>query len=300
MGRTMQQIIDELEEHPERIMFLYRWLTDRGYTGEASENLCKYLYEQIDVLKKHIPTMLRAGVDGSRNSRKGWKYLDYRDDRRNGQPRAPKPDKKMEKSGTPLREENYLAMEIFRQGRIEAGDGLVGRIEKIGYILDYEMPIGGNPNLLTADEESIYRRETDGYKYAIIDPYKKKEEGKDNLFTPGKCDLIAYNNENDEHCFTIFELKTKNNDEPLIRAVMEAYTYLNMLDTDRATRSFRKHYEKLEIPEDGIIWKASPLLSINGKQYEEYNNEGSYLRKLMKKIDIEPIWYSAGFSVIVS
>ena len=123
---------------------------------------------------------------------------------------------------------------------------------------------------------------------------KRKKDTRDNLFNPGKCDLIAYDN----NCFTILELKTGNNTEPLIRAVMEAFTYLNMVDTKRATDSYIRHYAFLNIPNDKVTWKAAPLLDVEGSQYKEYMIEDSYLRKLLQKIDIEPIWYNAGFSVL--
>lgn len=285
MGKLSENDIESiLEKEPSKIIFLYRWLNQKSFIGKSSEALSEFLLDHFDIFD-NIPELAYANKCSRSGS--GWKYVDYRKNSRMGDPINPKPDPKMIKSGKRTREENYFAFEIFKKCRKE--NSLIP-IENLGYILDYEMPIGGTKDLLKVRENCIY---DENHKYGIEDPSEK-----DGLFKPGKCDLIAYDNNR----FTILELKKETNEEPLIRAVMEAYTYLQMLDKKRATQSFIKHYRELDIPDyDETTWSASPLLFKTGSQYTEYiENENSNLRKLMKKMAIFPIWYQTegSFSIV--
>ena len=275
--RSVEDIINEIQETPKKIMFLYRWLQYNDFVGENSEKLCKFLLDNFNYFE-NIPQNLAYAHEDKKN-KDGWDYLDYRRESRQGKPVKEKPDKLYNETGNHLRAENYLAMDIFNQCRTK-NEKMLKPIDKLGYILDYEMPIGGTKTLLLIKHGNEYKK--NDTSYGIPD------SNEEDLFKPGKCDLIAYSN----NCFTILELKKANSREPLIRAVLEAYTYKRMLDKERATASFREHYEKLNIPPfDDIKWKAAPLLANKGKQWEEYNNEIPNLKKLMEKMEIEPIWY---------
>lgn len=290
MNRTMDDIIKELKKYPERIMFLYRWLGETKYRWEERERLCEYLLENIENLQHHIKVVAYAGE--STGDPKGWEYLDYRKDERDGFPKDNSGKSKKE-DGEYLRGEDHLAMDIFNMGRNEE-DNSLKYIDGLGYILDYQMPIGGTPTLLLVKDDSIYDKNSEDYIYGIPDPDKQyKETKKEELFNPGKCDLVAF----DEGHFIIYELKKQNNQESMLRAVMEAYTYRQMLNTELATKSFRSHYRYL-IPEGDMRWEARLLLGKGKMQYNEYvKKEDSYLRQLMNKLEITPIWYTTDFSI---
>ncbi len=292
MSKTMEDIINELNEYPERIMFLYRWLGETKYKWEERERLCEYLLKNIENLKQYIEEVAYAGE--APGDPKGWSYLDYRKDDRNGFPQDASSENARE-CGDYLRGEDHLAMDIFRMGRNEE-DNSLKYINGLGFILDYQMPIGGTPTLLLVKNDSIYDKDSEDYVYGIPDPDKQdKSNPKERLFKPGKCDLVAF----DENHFIIYELKKQNNPESMLRAVMEAYTYRQMLNKKLATRSFRAHYNDL-IPEGNIRWEARVLLCEKKMQYNEYvKRNDSYLRQLMDKLEIIPIWYTTDFSISV-
>lgn len=275
-----QEIESILEEQPEYIMFLYRWLHYSDFKGKECERLCEYLLNHFDIFD-NIPKAL-AYAGESKKTDLGWEYKEYRSNTRVGKPIKPLPDSKLTRTGEHRRGENYLAMEIFKQGRKAGNIKNPDSIEKLGYILDYEMPIGGTKTLLNIKENSKYDKYDTRFQYGIYDP-----SAKDMLYSPGKCDLIAFQ----DGCFTILELKKENSIEPLIRAVLEAYTYLKMLDKKRAEKSFRKYYKDLFVSVGETKWKAAPLLYyVDGSQIKEYK-KCSKLRELIHKLDVEPIWY---------
>ena len=70
-------------------------------------------------------------------------------------------------------------------------------LKEIGMILDYQIPLKGSRN-----DKGI-----------------------------GKIDLISFNKENNN--LHLIELKYKNNNETLLRAVLEAYTYYKIVDKDK-------------------------------------------------------------------
>ena len=278
---TESEIEIILDSNPEYIAFLYRWLKYNDFVGESCEALCKFLLDNFTIFDKIPQKLTYAKEDG--RSELGWKCSEYRIDSRQGKPITPKKDEVLNKTGEHRRKENYMAMDIFNQGRKNRDIKQPCTIEGLGYILDYEMPIGGTKTLLTIKDGEKYDKYDKNHPYAIYDPCAK-----DKMFAPGKCDLVAYDN----FCFTILELKKKDSKEPLIRAVLEAYTYLKMLNTTLAGESLRKYYDELSIPSYGTKWTAAPLLYEGMNQYKEYQNESSYLRKLMEKLEIVPTWYS--------
>ena len=102
----------------------------------------------------------------------------------------------------------------------------------------------------------------------------------------GKIDLLAYNeNENEnkiEKTLRILELKRPDSEETMLRCVLEAYTYLKVVDKDKLLKDF-------ELPEDTIL-KTCPFVFVDGAQYKEIQEDRKYLKELMKKLDVEPIY----------
>ena len=97
----------------------------------------------------------------------------------------------------------------------------------------------------------------------------------------GKIDLLAYNK--DTKTLRILELKKPDSDETMLRCVLEAYTYLKIVDKTKLLKDF-------SLPEKTIV-KACPFVFFEGEQYKEMQ-EGSreHLKELMKKLDVEPIY----------
>lgn len=289
---TLDAIKTELDKDSHKIIFLYRWLNDVNCSWEASEELSRYLLEDFKILEKSEFFPILNNQKVRKRDKRGWIPGEYRSATRTGAPISQQSNY-LKDSGKPKRGEEYLAMTIFNQGRCPNDAKTLHKINDLGFVLDYQMPIGGSEYLLLKPYEANYRRgKPYDLQYTIPDPYS--ESG---LFKPGKCDLITF----DGKQFRILELKMNYNREPLLRAVLEAYTYLKMLDTDMATKSFRQEYsgyKNVTIPEGMIPWKAAVLLHRDGTQYEEYKKEGSKLRKLMNNLDIVPIWYRSEFYVV--
>ena len=96
----------------------------------------------------------------------------------------------------------------------------------------------------------------------------------------GKIDLLSYNEE--EKTLRILELKRPDSNETMLRCVLEAYTYLKVVDKDKLLKDF-------ELPEDTIL-KTCPFVFVDGAQYKEIQEDRKYLKELMKKLDVEPIY----------
>ena len=96
----------------------------------------------------------------------------------------------------------------------------------------------------------------------------------------GKIDLLAYNEK--EKILRILELKKPDSKETMLRCVLEAYTYLKIADKAKLLKDFG-------LLEDTIV-KACPFVFFEGEQYKEMQEDRKYLKELMKKLDIEPIY----------
>ena len=99
----------------------------------------------------------------------------------------------------------------------------------------------------------------------------------------GKIDLLAYNEE--EKILRILELKRPNSDETMLRCVLEAYTYLKVVDKVKLLKDFG-------LPEDTEI-KACAFVFYDGKQYkkmQEIKDNRKNLGKLIEKLGIEVIY----------
>ena len=96
----------------------------------------------------------------------------------------------------------------------------------------------------------------------------------------GKIDLLAYNEE--EKILRILELKRPNSDETMLRCVLEAYTYLKVVDKVKLLKDFG-------LPEDTEI-KACAFVFYDGKQRKEMKDDREKLEELIEKLDIEVIY----------
>ena len=76
----------------------------------------------------------------------------------------------------------------------------------------------------------------------------------------------------------------------MLRCVLEAYTYLKIVDRDKLLKDF-------ELPKDTTV-KACPFVFFEGEQYKEIQEDRKYLKELMKKLDIEPIYLKTEYKVV--
>ena len=99
----------------------------------------------------------------------------------------------------------------------------------------------------------------------------------------GKIDLLAYNEE--EKILRILELKKPDSEETMLRCVLEAYTYLKVVDKDKLLKDFG-------LPEDTEI-KACPFVFYDGEQHQEMKeikDSRKNLGELIEKLGIEVIY----------
>ncbi len=256
----LKMIKKKLDEDPRSINVLYRWLNNKEFFGNGCEALCAFLLNNKKYFEEDCfyPELTRADKNG--------KPLEYRYGSRQGNTGSEPGKDRYGKI-----DEKHLAMKIFQQCR---NGKELKKINHLGYVVDYEMPIGGNVKKLIMNKHGVLCPTADPDKRGV-------------LYEPGKCDLVSYDNS----CFTIFELKKESSKEPLIRAVMEAYTYKRLLNKNTATDSFRRAYPELNIPDADITWKAAVLLCKTGSQNKEYRNAGPNLLELIDYLEIRPIWY---------
>lgn len=96
----------------------------------------------------------------------------------------------------------------------------------------------------------------------------------------GKIDLLAYNEK--EKTLRILELKKSDSKETMLRCVLEAYTYLKIVDKTKLLKDFN-------LPKDTIV-KTCPFVFFDGVQYKEIQEDRKYLKELMKNLDVELIY----------
>lgn len=88
----------------------------------------------------------------------------------------------------------------------------------------------------------------------------------------GKIDLLAYNEE--EKILRILELKRPDSKETMLRCVLEAYTYLKIVDKAKLLKDFG-------LPENTKI-KACPFVFYGKEQYKEMQKNKENLGELIK------------------
>ena len=96
----------------------------------------------------------------------------------------------------------------------------------------------------------------------------------------GKIDLLAYNES--KKTLRILELKKPDSKETMLRCVLEAYTYLKVVDKDKLLKDFG-------LPKNTKI-KACPFVFYGKEQYKEMQKNKENLGELIKKLDIEIIY----------
>ena len=99
----------------------------------------------------------------------------------------------------------------------------------------------------------------------------------------GKIDLLAYNEE--EKILRILELKRPDSKETMLRCVLEAYTYLKVVDKDKLLKDFG-------LPKYTEI-KACAFVFYGKEQYKEMKeikDSRKNLEKLIEKLGIEVIY----------
>lgn len=96
----------------------------------------------------------------------------------------------------------------------------------------------------------------------------------------GKIDLLAYNEDTDT--LRILELKKSDSKETMLKCLLEVYTYLKIVNKVKLLKDFG-------LPKDTIV-KASPLVFFEGMQYMEMQEDRKNLKKLMEKMEIEPVY----------
>ena len=140
------------------------------------------------------------------------------------------------------REEEIIAMKLFD---FSQNQGKVFDI--IGKIIDYQTPL--------------------------------KDTQKDKA---GKIDLLAYNEKETPKTLRILELKRPDSKETMLRCVLEAYTYLKVVDKAKLLKDFG-------LPEDTKI-KACPFVFFGEEQYKEMQQDRKNLKDLIEKLDTEVIY----------
>ena len=96
----------------------------------------------------------------------------------------------------------------------------------------------------------------------------------------GKIDLLAYNEDTDT--LRILELKKSDSKETMLKCLLEVYTYLKIVNKVKLLKDFG-------LPKNTIV-KASPLVFFEGMQYMEMQEDRKNLKKLMEKMEIEPVY----------
>ena len=98
----------------------------------------------------------------------------------------------------------------------------------------------------------------------------------------GKIDLLAYNEKENPKTLRILELKKIDSKETMLRCVLEAYTYLKVVDKAKLLKDFA-------LPENTKI-KACPFVFYGKEQYKEIQEDRKHLKDLIKKLGIEVIY----------
>ncbi len=240
-----------IEINEKTMLMLYKQLDN--LSGEECEEIALFLLKNKQLLNT-FPEFKRKNCKGM--------PLAYRanNSKRTGEVQVKVKDEQFEKTGKPRRQEEHIAMELFRKWNKRPHPDF-------GYILDYQTPLGGNLTYLCPE-------------YILPE----------NFSVSKMCiDLISYLPEKKE--IYVLELKKPSNKEPMLRCVMEGYTYLSVLDKRTFLENMQGIYKDLDIPDD-VEFKASPLVYKNGIQHQQYADEEKfpYLNALMKELDVMPIF----------
>ena len=179
-----------------------------------------------------------------------------------------------EKDNGKLSEEN-LAKKLFSISKGDSDDFDYKNFKSfdfIGKIIDYQTPLKAGKLSVKSPEKGV-----------------------------GKIDLLSYDEKS--KCLRILELKKEDNSESMLRCVLEAYTYLKMVDQNKLKKEFSEKLKEsynVEIAPNQIEIKASPFVFVGGVQYNQMENSPR-LKELMKKLDITPYYIAEennGYKVV--
>ena len=98
----------------------------------------------------------------------------------------------------------------------------------------------------------------------------------------GKIDLLAYNENENGRTLRILELKKPDSKETMLRCVLEAYTYLKVVDKDKLLKDFGL--------QKNTKIKACPFVFYGKEQYKEMQEDRKNLKELIEKLEIEVIY----------
>ena len=105
----------------------------------------------------------------------------------------------------------------------------------------------------------------------------------------GRIDLLAFDQNN--NVLRILELKRPDNDESMLRCVLEAYSYTKLVDREKLILDFNRD-GNFNIPE-GTPIVACPLVFRNSVQHKELQEmqEGlrKHLKKLIEQLEVRPM-----------
>ena len=104
----------------------------------------------------------------------------------------------------------------------------------------------------------------------------------------GKIDLLSF----DGKIMRILELKKPDSKETMLRCVLEGYTYLKTVNSDKLITDFGYN------PEETLL-KASPFVFYGGEQHKEMAQPRPQLRKLMKLLDSKPYYIKENQKYVV-
>ena len=110
----------------------------------------------------------------------------------------------------------------------------------------------------------------------------------------GKIDLLAYNEKENPKTLRILELKKIDSKETMLRCVLEAYTYLKVVDKAKLLKDFG-------LPKNTKI-KACPFVFYGKEQYKEMQEDRKNLKELIEKLEIEVIYLkeeNGEYSVVI-
>lgn len=110
-------------------------------------------------------------------------------------------------------------------------------------------------------------------------PLKNEKDDK-----AGKIDLLAY----DGKTLRILELKKPDSKETMLRCVLEGYTYLRTVNTEKLIKDFSKD-RAVPIPKDTKV-ETCPFVFENGVQHNEVKDDRPWLKKLMALLNITPYY----------
>lgn len=94
----------------------------------------------------------------------------------------------------------------------------------------------------------------------------------------GKIDLLSYNG----NTLRILELKKPDSDETMLRCVIEGYTYLRTVDTEKLLQDFN-------LPQETKI-EANPFVFVGSVAYEEMFEDRPNLKSLIQILNCNPLF----------